>query len=102
MHYLDVQASSIKDLVEMLSAHGRSPSRSFARHEAIQAVQIGLASLPDEQREAIRLRFISGKSLEDVAAMMGCTKAAVRGLIYRGKQELHDAMGRSSRWLSKK
>jgi RNA polymerase sigma-70 factor, ECF subfamily len=98
----DGQTSSIKDLVEMLSAHGRSPSRSFARHEAMQAVQIGLASLPDEQREAIRLRFISGKSLEEVAAMMGCTKAAVRGLIYRGKQDLHDAMGRSSRWLSKK
>jgi RNA polymerase sigma-70 factor, ECF subfamily len=98
----DGQSSSIKDLVDMLSGHGHSPSRSFARHEALQAVQIGLASLPDDQREAIRLRFISGKSLEEVAAIMGCTKAAVRGLIYRGKQELHDAMGRSSRWLSKK
>ena len=98
----DGQGSSIKDLVEMLSAHGHSPSRSFARHEAIQAVQIGLASLPDDQREAIRLRFIGGKSLEEVADIMECTKAAVRGLIYRGKQELHDAMGRSSRWLSKK
>jgi len=98
----DGQASSIKDLVEMLSAHGRSPSRSFARHEAIQAVQIGLASLPHDQREAIRLRFISGKSLEEVATLMGCTRAAVRGLIYRGKQGLHNAMGRSSRWLSKK
>lgn len=98
----DGQTSSIKDLVEMLSANGRSPSRSFARREAIQAVQIGLASLPDDQREAIRLRFLSGKSLEEVAAAMGCTKGAVRGLIYRGKQELHDAMGRSSQWLSKK
>ncbi|NQV35697.1 MAG: sigma-70 family RNA polymerase sigma factor [Phycisphaeraceae bacterium] len=98
----DCQTSSIKNLVDMLSANGRSPSRSFARHEAMQAVQIGLASLPEDQREAIRLRFISGKSLEEVAAMMGCTKAAVRGLIYRGKRELHDAMGRSSRWLSKK
>ena len=98
----DGQTSSIKDLVEMLSANGRSPSRSFARHEAMQAVQIGLASLPNDQREAIRLRFLSGKSLEEVAAAMGRTKGAVRGLIHRGKQGLHDAMGRSSRWLSKK
>ena len=82
----DCQTSSIKNMVDMLSANGRSPSRSFARHEAMQAVQIGLASLPDDQREAIRLRFISGKSLEEVAATLGCTKAAVRGLIYRGKQ----------------
>ena len=98
----DGQTGSITDLVEMLSANSHSPSRSFARHEAIQAVQIGLSSLPDDQREAIRLRFLSGKSLDEVAMAMGCTKAAVRGLIYRGKQELHDVMGRSSRWLSKK
>ncbi len=96
------QSGSIKEFVEMLSANGRSPSRSFARREAMQAVQIGLASLPDDQREAIRLRFLSGKSLEEVAAVMGRTKGAVRGLIHRGKQGLHDAMGRSSRWLSKK
>ncbi len=98
----DGQTSSIKDLVEMMSADGRSPSRSFARHEAMQAVQIGLASLPEDQREAIRLRFLCGKSLEEVAVAMGRTKGAVRGLIHRGKQGLHDAMGRSSRWLSKK
>ena len=98
----DGQAGSIKDLVEMLSAGGRSPSRSCARHEAIQAVQIGLACLATDQREAIRLRFIEGKSLDEVAAAMGRTKPAVRGLIYRGKEELRISMGRSSLWLSRK
>ena len=98
----DGQAGSIKDLVEMLSAGGRSPSGSFARHEAIQAVQIGLACLATDQCEAIRLRFIEGKSLDEVAAAMGRTKPAVRGLIYRGKEELRVGMGRSSLWLSRK
>jgi len=96
------QSGSIRELVEMLSAGGRSPSRSFARREAVQAIRIGLASLPDDQREAIRLRFLCGKSLEEVATAMGRTKGAVRGLIHRGKDRLHGVMGRSSRWLSKK
>lgn len=98
----DSQTSSIKDLAEMLSADIRSPSRSFARYEAIQAVQIRLAYLPDDQREAIRLRFLEGKSLEEIAIEMGRTKGAIRALLYRAKQELHKAMGRSSQWLSKK
>jgi RNA polymerase sigma-70 factor (ECF subfamily) len=96
------ETSSIKNLVDMLSANGRGPSFSVARHEATQAIQIGLASLPDDQREAIRLRFINGKSLEEVAIAMARTKGAVRGLLYRAKQELQGTLGRSSRWLTKK
>ena len=96
------EGGSIVDLIDMLSSDGRSPSQSVARHEAVQAVQIGLAALPEEQRLALQLRFIVGKSLAETAEQMGKTEGAVRGLIHRAKQNLRDGMGRSSRWLSRK
>ena len=101
-HAIDSRRSSVVDLVEQLSAGSHRPSRSLARREAACAVQVGVAGLSDEQREAVRLRIFEGKSLAETAAAMRRTPGAVRGLIYRAKQELRDALGRSSRWLSKR
>ncbi len=58
--------------------------------------------LPDDQREAIRLRYLSGRSLEETAAAMQRSPGAVRGLVQRAKQALRGAMVRSTLWLSKK
>jgi RNA polymerase sigma-70 factor (ECF subfamily) len=74
----------------------------IARDEALQALHIALAGLATDQREAIRLRHLEGKSLEETAAAMGRTPDAVRGLVHRGKQQLQEAMGRASRWLKVK
>lgn len=98
----DGQATSAANLVEILSAGSHTPSRSIARREAVQAVQVAIAGLPEDQREAIQSRFLEGKSLEETADAMGRSPAAVRGLIHRAKQGLRAALGRSSCWLSRK
>jgi RNA polymerase sigma-70 factor (ECF subfamily) len=93
---------SIVDLVELLSDRHDTPARSAARREAIHAVQIGLANLPDDQREAIRQHILEGHSLLETATSMDRTPGAVRALIYRGKQRLREAMGRASWWSSRR
>lgn len=98
----DGQHSSYVDLLEMLSTDRRSPSQSVAAHEAIQAVQIAVAGLPLEQREAIRLRYLEGKSLDETASAMQRTQNAIRGLLHRAKQSLKEMLGNSSQWYSKK
>jgi RNA polymerase sigma-70 factor (ECF subfamily) len=98
----DSQASCVADLVEMLSARSQTASRSIARREAVQAVQVAIAALPEDQREAVRLRFLEEKSVQEVAAVMDRSPDAVRGLIHRAKQALSDALGRSSQWFSRK
>ena len=70
--------------------------------EAIQAIQVAIASLPDDYREAIHLKYMEGRSLEEVATQMNRSPGAVRGLIDRAKQKMRAAMGRSSRWFSKR
>ena len=64
------------------------------------ALQVALAGLPEDQREAIRLNLLQGKTLEETATAMDRTTPAVRGLIRRGKQQLSEAMGRASVWMS--
>lgn len=94
--------SSMADLVAMLSDGGHTPSQSAARHEGVQAIQVGIAALPDDQREAVRLHHLVGKSIEETAAAMDSTPGSVRGLLRRANQALRDALVRATLWLSRK
>ncbi len=79
-------------LAEMLSDRAETPGRCAVRHEAVQAVQVGVAGLCREQREAIRLHGLEGRTLDETAATMDRTSGAVRGLLQRAKQELRDVL----------
>lgn len=98
----DPDASSLIDFVEMLSAGSSTPSRYLARREAIQAVQVAIAGLPEDYRQAVQLHFLDGKSLEEVAVALDRTPGAVRGLLDRAKKKMRAALDRSSLYLSKK
>jgi RNA polymerase sigma-70 factor, ECF subfamily len=91
--------SRVLSLWDWLAAEEDSPSSVVARDEALAALQVALASLPADQQEAIRLTHLDCKSVAEVAAAMGKTEGAVRGLVHRGKQQLQAVMGRASRWL---
>ena len=88
--------SSLADLVEQLSADGRSPSSSAARHEAIAAVQAEIEALPADYGLAVRLRLLECRSLEETATVMNRSPRAVQGLLDRAKKKMRDAIGRLS------
>jgi RNA polymerase sigma-70 factor (ECF subfamily) len=94
--------SSLVDLVELLVDDDGSPSAVAARQEMIDAVQIGIAGLPDSQREAIRRRYIDGQSVCATAEAMRRSPGAIQGLVHRAKCSLREALGRSSRWFGRK
>ncbi len=77
---------SAADLAELLWGSVSTPSQSVARHEAVQAVQVAIAGLPDDYREAISLRYLCGKTIEETASLMARSPGAVRGLIDRAKE----------------
>jgi len=91
--------SSVAGLVELLSNGGDTPSQSAARNEAVEAVQVRIAQLPENQREAVRLHHLGGRSIEETAAAMRRTPGAVRGLLQRARRSLRDALERSTLWL---
>ena len=66
------------------------------RHEAIEAVHEAIDALPEEYRQAVRLRFLEGKSLEEIAELMGRSPRAVQGLVDRAKEKMRATLGRLS------
>jgi RNA polymerase sigma-70 factor (subfamily 1) len=89
---------SLADLVAMLSAGSHTPSRSAARHVAVDAIRQVIQELPQDYRQAVELRLLCGRSLEDVALAMNRSPRAVQGLVDRAKKKMRNALGRLSRF----
>jgi RNA polymerase sigma-70 factor (ECF subfamily) len=71
-----------------LVAEQSSPSQQAERHERAVRLAEALATLPENQREAIVLRHWHGCSLVEIGERLGCTTAAVTGLLHRGLRQL--------------
>jgi RNA polymerase sigma-70 factor, ECF subfamily len=87
-------------LLDVLIGPDHTPSRSAARREGMQAIQVAIAQLPEEYRRAIELRYFDGYSLEETAVLMGRTTGAVRGLVDRARRQIREALGRASHYLT--
>ena len=73
---------------QMLSLRQSSPSqRAMQDERAVELARV-LEKLPENQREAVRLRHLEGWSLAQIADHMNRTEAATVGLIKRGMQNL--------------
>jgi RNA polymerase sigma-70 factor, ECF subfamily len=71
-----------------LAAEQSSPSERAERHERAVLLAEALEALPQSQREAVVLRHWHGWSLAEIAGHLGCTTAAVTGLLHRGLKHL--------------
>ncbi|HEY3966094.1 MAG TPA: sigma-70 family RNA polymerase sigma factor [Planctomycetaceae bacterium] len=71
-----------------------TPSRLAVRSEAAAGLLAALDSLPDDQRQAVRLKHLDGRTIAEIALSLGKTEAAVAGLLRRGvvalRQKLHE------------
>jgi RNA polymerase sigma-70 factor (ECF subfamily) len=94
--------SSWNCLVAALAGPTSTASQILAEHEAVRAIQVAVAGLPEDQRTAVKLHHLEGQSVEATAAEMARSAGAVRGLLQRARRELRSALGRSSRWFAKK
>jgi RNA polymerase sigma-70 factor (ECF subfamily) len=69
-----------------------SPSDHAVRNEQVLQLASALGSLPDEQRQAVELRYLKGVGVPEIAAMMGKTEPAIAGLLRRGLQRLRSLL----------
>jgi RNA polymerase sigma factor (sigma-70 family) len=68
-----------------------APESDLDRRIAVREALAGLAALPELQREALLRTAVEGRSHDEVAAALGLTDGAVRGLIYRARATLRAA-----------
>ena len=76
-------------LINLLVASMTSPSQAFSRNRRIEVLREALAALPEEAREALRLRYLEGLPSKEVAHRLGKTDGAVRVLLTRTLHRLH-------------
>jgi RNA polymerase sigma-70 factor (ECF subfamily) len=88
---LDESASRLE---AWLAAEQSSLSQQVQRDERAVRLAEALATLPENQREAVVLRHRHGCSLVEIGERLGCTTAAVTGLLHRGlrnlRKQLHE------------
>jgi RNA polymerase sigma-70 factor (ECF subfamily) len=92
--------TSVVDLAERLTAPDSTPSRKVARQEAVAALLTSLGRLTDDQRSVIRLRFLEGEPVSEVARRLGKTEPAIHMLCHRGLKALRELMASITGYLS--
>ena len=86
-------AQSSMRLEGLLAGDGPTPSQNAAFGENVVKVADAIDRLPESQREAIRLHYLEGMKLAEVAAELDKTSGAVAGLLHRGMKTLRDQLG---------
>jgi RNA polymerase sigma-70 factor (ECF subfamily) len=87
---LDQSASRLE---QWLAAEQSTASQHAMRQEELLQLAEALAVLPEAQRRAVELHHLEGRTLAEVAADLGSTKAAVAGLLHRGLKALRTQLG---------
>jgi RNA polymerase sigma factor (sigma-70 family) len=91
LNALRVQGYEYAELRESLRSHAAGPEEDHERRWVMRRTLAGLAALPDAQREALLRTAVEGRSQEQVAAELGLSEGAVRGLVYRARTALRAA-----------
>ncbi|MCI0361167.1 MAG: sigma-70 family RNA polymerase sigma factor [Planctomycetaceae bacterium] len=80
-------------LINMLVASMTTPSQAFSRNAREALLQEALQKLPEEQREALRMRYVENLPSKQIAEKLGKTDAAVRVMLTRSLKKLQDLLG---------
>jgi RNA polymerase sigma-70 factor (ECF subfamily) len=76
------------------------PDRPARLEEARHAIQVCLAGLQPDQREAIFAHYFKHLDTNEVATQMNRSPGAVRELMRRARENLKKLLGTASAWLS--
>lgn len=80
--------------LDRLAASVSSPSQRLLADERSVILAVALEGLPDRQREAVRQKYLEGRTVDEVASNIGATRYAVVGLLNRGLAALRAVLNR--------
>ncbi|MBN1853181.1 MAG: sigma-70 family RNA polymerase sigma factor [Pirellulales bacterium] len=70
-----------------------SPPDRFAEvSEDVQQIRRAVASLPEEHRQVVELRFFAGAALDEIAAALGCPLGTVKSRLHYGLEKLRNQL----------
>jgi RNA polymerase sigma-70 factor (ECF subfamily) len=95
--YLDGADSSASITWAQPTGRESSPSQFVMKGEAALRFAAALEALPVDQRTVVRMRYMEGLKLNEIAASIDKTPGAVAGLLRRGQNTLREEISRVSR-----
>lgn len=84
--------SQAAGLADLLAASMTTPSDAFSRDQRQLRMLAALDTLPEDQREALRMRYLVGLSSKEIAQKLGKTDGATRVMISRALGKLHEML----------
>jgi RNA polymerase sigma-70 factor (ECF subfamily) len=87
--------SQAAGLADLLAASMTTPSDAFSRDQRQLRMLAALDTLPEDQREALRMRYLVGLSSKEIAQKLGKTDGATRVMISRALGKLHEMLAES-------
>lgn len=91
---------ALSEIWDWLCEEENPPDRPARLEEAREALQVCLAALQPDQREAVVAHYFEHRDTSEVAERMERTPGAVRELIRRARENLKGLLGAASVWLS--
>jgi RNA polymerase sigma-70 factor (ECF subfamily) len=88
-------------LMNLLVASLTTPTQAIARDDRGKRLAEALAALPEEQREALRLRYVEQLPSKEIASRLGKSDGAVRVMLTRALKVMQGLLtdaGMSGRW----
>ena len=86
-------ASRAGGLIDLLVASMTSPSKLFSRNARVMRMFKALEKLPQDAKDALRMRYLQGLPSKQIAEKLGKTDGAVRVLLTRALDKLQQLMG---------
>jgi RNA polymerase sigma-70 factor (ECF subfamily) len=80
-------------LGNLLAASMTTPSAAFSRDQRQLRVLAAIDTLPEDQREALRLRYLVGLPSKEIAQKLGKTDGAIRVMLSRSLAKLQEMLG---------
>lgn len=80
-------------LVQIFQSLDRAPlgDEVLEREETRDLVQMTIANLPDDYRDALERKYVRGQSLRELAVELECSEAAAKSMLARARQAFREA-----------
>lgn len=89
---LDDSAKNGEGKRNQLAGDQSTPSQQARRKERAEQLLSAMEALPAEQKAAAEMRFLEGRSIDQIAKSLGKSKTAAAGLLKRGIQNLRQTL----------
>ncbi|MBV8779779.1 MAG: sigma-70 family RNA polymerase sigma factor [Phycisphaerae bacterium] len=93
---LDNGESEVIQLLQDLAVYERTPSQSALARERIEQLEEAMANLNGDQQIVLRMRYMQGMDVSEVASALHRSEGAIRNVCMRGLKSLRELLLSSS------